>query len=60
MSSCSDIESAKNILTVMQGAGIEPGPETYLSLLTIYAEGGDLDSLKKVCLCVIIQIVLET
>ena len=45
---CSDIESAKNILPVMRGAGIEPGPDTYLSLLTAYAEKGDLESLKKV------------
>lgn len=44
----SDIESAKSILSVMQGAGIEPGPDTYLSLLTIFAEKGDLDSLEKV------------
>lgn len=33
----------------MKGAGIEPGPDTYVSLLNAYAEKGDLDSLKKVC-----------
>lgn len=49
MSRCRDIESAKNILTVMKGAGIEPGPDTYVSLLNAHAEEGDLDSLKKVC-----------
>lgn len=43
------MESAKNILSVMRGAGIEPGPDTYVSLLLAYAEKGDLDSLKKVC-----------
>ncbi|TMS04728.1 Leucine-rich PPR motif-containing protein, mitochondrial [Larimichthys crocea] len=37
----------KNILTVMQGAGIEPGPDTYTALLSAYAEMGDLDTLKK-------------
>lgn len=42
------MESAKNILSVMRGAGIEPGPDTYVSLLTAYAEKGDMDSLKTV------------
>lgn len=46
---CRDIESAQNILTVMKGAGIEPGPDTYVSLLIAFAEKGDLDGLKKVC-----------
>ena len=45
-----DIESAKNILIVMRGAGIEPGPDTYVALMNVYAEKGDMDSLKKVCL----------
>lgn len=45
----SDIESAKNILSVMGGAGIEPGPDTYVSLLNAYAEKGDLENMKKVC-----------
>lgn len=45
----SDIESAKNILSVMRGAGIEPGPDTYVSLLNAYAEKGDLENMKKVC-----------
>lgn len=49
LSLCRDIEGAKNILAVMRGAGIEPGPDTYVSLLNAYAEKGDLDSLKKVC-----------
>lgn len=47
----SDIESAENILPVMRGAGIEPGPETYVALLNAYAEKGDLDNIKKVCVC---------
>lgn len=46
---CRDIESAKNILAVMKGAGIEPGPDTYTALLNAYAEKGDLDSMKAVC-----------
>ena len=44
----SDIESAKNILLVMRGAGIEPGPDTYVALLTAYAEKGDIASIKQV------------
>lgn len=35
----------------MKGAGIEPGPDTYISLLTAYAEKGDMESFKKVCTC---------
>lgn len=46
---CRDIQSAQNILSVMKGAGIEPGPDTYVSLLIAFAERGDLDGLKKVC-----------
>lgn len=42
----------------MRGAGIEPGPDTYVSLLNAYAEKGDLDSLKKVW--VFIQLVVKT
>lgn len=42
----------------MQGAGIEPGPDTYTALLSAYAEMGDLDALKKVC--VFIQLVVKT
>lgn len=53
---CRDTESAKNILTVMKGAGIEPGPDTYISLLNAYAEKGDLDSLKKVCLQLVLNV----
>ena len=44
----SDIESAKNILLVMRGAGIEPGPDTYVALLTAYAEKGDITSIRQV------------
>lgn len=33
---------------MMRGAGIEPGPDTYVSLLNAYAEKGDQDSLQKV------------
>lgn len=43
------MESATNILPVMRGAGIEPSPDTYVSLLNAYAEKGDLESMKKVC-----------
>lgn len=43
-----DIKSAENILSVMRVAGVEPGPDTYLSLLNVYAEKGDVDSIKKV------------
>lgn len=43
------MDSSKNILSVMRGAGIEPGPDTYVSLLTSYAEKGDMDSIKEVC-----------
>lgn len=49
LSPYSDIESAKNVLSVMRGAGIEPGPDSYVSLLNAYAQEGDQDSLKKVC-----------
>ncbi|OXB77950.1 UNVERIFIED_CONTAM: hypothetical protein H355_003173, partial [Colinus virginianus] len=42
-----DIKSAENILSVMRMAGVEPGPDTYLSLLNVYAEKGDADSIKK-------------
>lgn len=41
----------------MQGAGIEPGPDTYVSLLNVYAEKGDMENLKKVC--VFIQVLVE-
>lgn len=44
-----DIESAKNILTLMKDSGIDPGSDTYISLLTAYAEKGDMDSFVKVC-----------
>jgi len=47
---CSDIDSAANILPVMRGAGIEPSPDTYVSLLNAYAEKGDLANMKKVCI----------
>lgn len=43
-----DVKSAENILSVMRVAGVEPGPDTYLSLLNVYAEKGDVDSIKKV------------
>lgn len=52
---CRDIQSAQNILSVMKGAGIEPGPDTYVSLLVAFAERGDLDNLKKVCLSSLIS-----
>lgn len=42
------MKSAENILSVMRMAGVEPGPDTYLSLLSVYAEKGDIDSIKKV------------
>lgn len=46
---CRDIQSAQNILSLMKGAGIEPGPDTYVSLLVAFAERGDMDELTKVC-----------
>lgn len=58
LSLCRDIESAKNILSVMRGAGIEPGPDTYIALMNAYAEKEDMDSLKKVC--VFIEFVVKT
>jgi leucine-rich PPR motif-containing protein len=32
----------------MKEAGIEPGADTYLSLLMAYAEKGDIDHVKQV------------
>ncbi len=43
------MDSAEGILSVMKGAGIEPGPDTYLSLLNVYAEKGDIAKIKQVC-----------
>lgn len=37
----------------MHGAGIEPGPDTYVSLLNAYAEKGDLENMKKVCALIV-------
>lgn len=48
LNSFRDMKSAENILSVMRMAGVEPGPDTYLSLLNAYAEKGDADSIKKV------------
>lgn len=42
------MDSAEGILSVMKGAGIEPGPDTYLSLLNVYAEKGDIAKMKQV------------
>ncbi|KTG42350.1 hypothetical protein cypCar_00026373, partial [Cyprinus carpio] len=42
-----DMDSAEGILSVMKGAGIEPGPDTYLSLLNVYAEKGDIAKIKQ-------------
>lgn len=42
------MESAEGILNVMRGAGIEPGPDTYVALLNSYAEKGDIENLKQV------------
>lgn len=33
----------------MRSAGIEPGPDTYVSLLNAYAEKGDMENVKAVC-----------
>uniref|UniRef100_A0AAY4D3Q6 PROP1-like PPR domain-containing protein n=1 Tax=Denticeps clupeoides TaxID=299321 RepID=A0AAY4D3Q6_9TELE len=41
-----DMGSAEGILSVMKGAGIEPGPDTYLALLSAYAEKGDIAKIK--------------
>lgn len=46
---CRDMDSSEGILSVMKGAGIEPGPDTYLSLLNVYAEKGDIAKIKQVC-----------
>ena len=46
--SCSDVESAESILPVMKSAGIEPGPDTYMALLTVYAEKGDMAKIIQV------------
>uniref|UniRef100_A0AAY4D0X5 Leucine-rich PPR motif-containing protein, mitochondrial n=1 Tax=Denticeps clupeoides TaxID=299321 RepID=A0AAY4D0X5_9TELE len=43
---CRDMGSAEGILSVMKGAGIEPGPDTYLALLSAYAEKGDIAKIK--------------
>lgn len=48
LNSFRDMKSAENILSVMKMAGVEPGPDTYLSLLNVYAEKGDADNIKKV------------
>lgn len=48
LNSFRDMKSAENILSVMRMAGVEPGADTYLSLLNVYAEKGDVDSIKKV------------
>uniref|UniRef100_A0A672KX40 Leucine rich pentatricopeptide repeat containing n=1 Tax=Sinocyclocheilus grahami TaxID=75366 RepID=A0A672KX40_SINGR len=42
-----DMDSAEGILSVMKGSGIEPGPDTYLSLLNVYAEKGDISQIKQ-------------
>ncbi|KAL0177792.1 hypothetical protein M9458_026686, partial [Cirrhinus mrigala] len=42
-----DMDSSEGILSVMKGAGIEPGPDTYLSLLNVYAEKGDIAKIKQ-------------
>ena len=42
------MESSESILQVMKGAGIEPGPDTYVALLNAYAERGDMDKIKQV------------
>jgi hypothetical protein len=31
-----------------RGNGLEPGLDTYMSLLTAYSEAGDLENIKKV------------
>uniref|UniRef100_A0A6Q2XHP1 PROP1-like PPR domain-containing protein n=1 Tax=Esox lucius TaxID=8010 RepID=A0A6Q2XHP1_ESOLU len=42
-----DMESAVSILSVMKGAGIEPGPDTYVALLNAYAERGDMEKIRQ-------------
>lgn len=42
------MESAENILSVMKGAGIEPGADSYLALLVAYAEVGNMNKIKEV------------
>uniref|UniRef100_A0A4W3H080 Leucine rich pentatricopeptide repeat containing n=1 Tax=Callorhinchus milii TaxID=7868 RepID=A0A4W3H080_CALMI len=42
-----DLQSAEGVLTVMADAGIEPGPDTYVALLNVYADKGDIDKINQ-------------
>lgn len=42
------MDNAENILSVMKDAGIEPGSDTYVSLLNAYAEKGDINKIEEV------------
>lgn len=42
------MDNAENILSVMKDAGIEPGPDTYATLLNAYAEKGDINKIEEV------------
>lgn len=41
-----DMENVENILIVMKEVGIEFGLDTYLVLLNVYVEKGDIDYVK--------------
>lgn len=41
----SDMDSARGVLGVMQGAGLEPSSETYTVLLVGLAEHGDMEGI---------------
>lgn len=58
---CRDMASAENILSVMRGAGIEPGPATYLALILAYSKEGNIAKIIEVrndCIYVIMGIII--
>lgn len=42
------MESAKNVLSIMHSAGIEPRWSTHVALLNAYAEKGDIENIRQV------------
>lgn len=42
----SDMDSARGVLGVMQGAGLEPSSETYTVLMVGLAEHGDMEGIE--------------
>ena len=45
----SDTQGAMEVLQSMKSAGIEPSEGTYTVIMCSYAEVGDLDAIKQVC-----------